>query len=129
MITIYISPSCSSCRKAKHWLDSYGLEYVEKNLFITPLSTQEIKDILEKTENGTEDIISTRSKVITENNIDIDAMSMNELIEFIKENPSALKRPIIIEGNKLQIGYNAEEIRMFIPREYRNQTRIIDEQK
>lgn len=120
MITIYISPSCSSCRKAKRWLEKYNLDYVEKNLFITPLSTREIKDILEKTENGTEDIISTRSKVIAENNIDLDSMSISQLIEFIQDNPSAIKRPIIIDGNKLQIGYNEEEIRMFIPRKLRN---------
>jgi len=126
MITIYISPSCSSCRKAKRWLEKYNLEYVEKNLFITPLSTREIKDILEKTENGTEDIISTRSKVISENDIDLDSMSINELIEFIKENPSAMKRPIIMEGNKLQIGYNEEEIRMFIPRKLRNLVKLDD---
>jgi len=126
MITIYISPSCSSCRKAKRWLEKYNLEYVEKNLFITPLSVREIKDILEKTENGTEDIISTRSKVIAENNIDLDSMSISELIAFIQENPSAMKRPIIIEGNKLQIGYNEEEIRMFIPRKLRNLARIDD---
>jgi len=126
MITIYISPSCSSCRKAKRWLEKYNLEYVEKNLFITPLSVREIKDILEKTENGTEDIISTRSKVIAENNIDLDSMSISELIAFIQDNPSAMKRPIIIEGNKLQIGYNEEEIRMFIPRKLRNLARIDD---
>lgn len=126
MITIYISPSCSSCRKAKRWLEKYNLAYVEKNLFITPLSTQEIKNILEKTENGTEDIISTRSKVVSENNIDVEGMSVNELIDFIKDNPSSLKRPIIMEGNKLQIGYNEEEIRMFIPRKLRNQVRLDD---
>jgi regulatory protein spx len=87
---------------------------------------REIKDILEKTENGTEDIISTRSKVIAENNIDLDSMSISELIAFIQDNPSAMKRPIIIEGNKLQIGYNEEEIRMFIPRKLRNLARIDD---
>ena len=32
MVEIYTSPSCSSCRKAKKWLDEYGIKYIEKNL-------------------------------------------------------------------------------------------------
>lgn len=126
MITIYTSPSCSSCRKAKKWLTKFGLEYKEKNLFVTPISEKEIKFILEKTENGTEDIISTRSKVISENKIDLDAMTTQELIAFIQENPSVLKRPIIIDDRKLQIGYNEEDIRVFIPRKLREKARYCD---
>lgn len=127
MINIYTTPSCSSCRKAKRWLDRFGLEYKEKNLFVTPLTENELKFILEKTENGTEDIISTRSKIISENDIDIDGMTIKELFYFIRENPSVLKRPIIIDDKKLQIGYNDEEIRVFIPRELREMARACEE--
>ncbi|MGL6057182.1 MAG: ArsC/Spx/MgsR family protein, partial [Culicoidibacterales bacterium] len=82
MITIYTTPSCSSCRKAKKWLENFSLPYREKNLFVTPLTADELRYILERTENGTEDIISRRSKVIMEGNIDIESMSLNTLIEF-----------------------------------------------
>ena len=126
MITIYTTPSCSSCRKAKKWMDNFGLEYREKNLFVTPLTESELKYILEKTENGTEDIISTRSKIIQESDIDIDSMTIHELFEFVRDNPSVLKRPIIIDDRKLQIGYNDEEIRVFIPRELRKMSRACE---
>ncbi|MGL5042641.1 MAG: transcriptional regulator Spx [Culicoidibacterales bacterium] len=126
MITIYTTPSCSSCRKAKKWLEKFGLEYKEKNLFVTPLNEEEIKYILERTENGTDDIISTRSKVITEGNIDVESMTTKELILFIQQNPSVLRRPIIIDDRKLQIGYNDEEIRTFIPRELRARARACE---
>lgn len=46
-------------------------------------------------------------------------MSINELIHFIQKNPSILKRPIMIDERRFQVGYNAEEIRAFIPRELR----------
>ncbi|MGL4624796.1 MAG: transcriptional regulator Spx [Culicoidibacterales bacterium] len=120
MITIYTTPSCSSCRKAKKWLEEYGLQYREKNLFVTPLTADELRYILERTENGTEDIISRRSKVIMEGDIDIDSMSLNNLIEFVQTNPSVLRRPIIIDDKRLQVGYNDDEIRTFVPRELRD---------
>lgn len=115
MIKIYTSPSCSSCRKVKKWFDEQHIPYVEKNIFSPSLSVQDLKEILYKTENGTEDIISSRSKIVQENHIDFDEMKISELLAFIKANPSVLKRPIIVDDRKIQVGYNDEEIRSFIP--------------
>jgi regulatory protein spx len=75
--------------------------------------------MLENAENGFDDIISTRSKVFKEQDLDIEDMRISELKEFILDNPSVLKRPIIIDGDKLQVGYNDEEIRVFIPKRLR----------
>ena len=60
MIILFTSPGCASCRKAKQWLKDNGLKFVEKNIFTTLLKDDEIKYLLSRTENGTEDIISTR---------------------------------------------------------------------
>ena len=119
MIRIYTAPSCASCRKVKSWLKEHQIPYVEKNIFSTLLRESELKELLERSENGTDDIISKRSKIIKENKVDVEEMSVNQLIHFIQENPSILKRPIIIDERRFQVGYNAEEIRAFIPRELR----------
>lgn len=118
-VKVYTSPSCASCRKAKKWLNDFGIDYVEKNIFVSKLNRNEIKAILQKTEHGFDDIISTRSKVFKEKTISLENMSINEMLDFIEENPSILKRPIIVDDRRLQIGYNDEEIRAFIPRELR----------
>lgn len=116
MIKIYVSPSCQSCRKVIKWFKEQDIPFVQKNIFQATLDEKELKDILEKSENGTDDIISSRSKIVKENNIDFDNMKISEMISFIKKNPSILKRPIIIDDKRMQVGYNEEEIRMFIPR-------------
>ena len=71
--------------------------------------------MITKSENGTDDIISPRSKIVQENNIDFDEMKISELVRFIKANPSVLKRPIIVDDRRLQVGYNEDEISAFIP--------------
>lgn len=119
MLKIYTSPSCSSCRKVKSWLKEQNIDFVERNIFSSVLNEQELKDILAMTENGTDDIISKRSKIIKEGNIDVDNMTIKELIEFIRQNPTVLKRPLILNDRLLQVGYNEEEIRVFIPHELR----------
>ena len=120
MIQIYTTPSCASCRKAKKWFDQYNIPYSEKNIFSIKLSKEDIFKMLANSENGFEDIISTRSKVFKEKHLEPDNMSIHELVNFIIDNPSVLKRPIIINENELQVGYNNEDITIFLPKELRN---------
>jgi regulatory protein spx len=119
MVKIYTSPSCSSCRKVKRWFELQDIAFEERNIFSATLNENELKQMLAKTENGTEDIISTRSKIIKEQNLDVESMSISQLVQFIKENPSVLKRPIMVDDRRIQVGYNEEEIRTFIPVEKR----------
>ena len=119
MINLYLSPSCTSCRKARSWLDSYGGAYEEHNILTQPMTSDDLKAILSKTENGTEDIISTRSKVFQKLNVDVDDLTINQLLVLISEHPSLLRRPIIMDDKRMQIGFNEDEIRAFLPRSYR----------
>lgn len=121
MIKIYVSPSCSSCKKVKQWFDEQKIPYEEKNILATPLKEEELKDILTKSENGTSDIISNRSKVIKEQKVDVEGMTISEMITFIRNNPTVLKRPIMVDDHRIQVGYNKEEITTFIPKARRFQ--------
>lgn len=116
MIKIYSSPSCSSCRKVKKWFDDNHIPYESKNIFSAPLTEGDLKEMISKCENGTDDIISPRSKIVQEQHINFDDMKISELIAFIRANPSVLRRPIIVDDRRVQVGYNEEEIRTFIPR-------------
>ena len=119
MIQIYTTPSCASCRKAKKWFDQYKIPYSEKNIFSIKLSPEDIYKMLANSENGFEDIISTRSKIFKEMQLNPDTMSVQELVDFIINYPSVLKRPIILNETELQVGYNNEDITIFLPKELR----------
>lgn len=121
MITLFLSPSCTSCRKARAWLMNHKVPFTEHNIMTSPLTSVELKSILALTENGTDDLISTRSKVFQKLNVDVDELSITELIELIETYPSLLRRPIILDEKRMQIGFNEDEIRAFLPRNYRKQ--------
>lgn len=121
MITLFLSPSCTSCRKARAWLSKHEVAFEEHNIITSPLNKEELLQILSFTENGTEDIISTRSKVFQKLAIDVDELSTSSLMELISENPRLLRRPIILDKKRMQIGFNEDEIRAFLPRDYRKQ--------
>ena len=51
----------------------------------------------------------------------IESISVSEVLQLIEQYPSLLRRPIIIDTKRMQIGFNEDEIRAFLPRSYRKQ--------
>ncbi|AEF25251.1 regulatory protein Spx [Streptococcus parauberis KCTC 11537] len=103
MVTLFLSPSCTSCRKARAWLLKHEVNFQEHNIITSPLTRDELLSILSFTENGTEDIISTRSKVFQKLNIDVEDLSISDLIDLIASNPSLLRRPIIMDKKECKL--------------------------
>lgn len=42
-------------------------------------------------------------------------MSVKQLVDFVLKNPSVMKRPIIVDDHKMVVGYNPDDISVFIP--------------
>lgn len=116
MVKVYTSYNCSSCKKVIEWFLEHGIEYEEYNFFTRSLEKSELSYMLGATQNGFEDIVSERSTVYQTNKAEIEQMSVGELISFIIEYPSILKRPIIIDSvtGIFKVGYNKYEMEEFI---------------
>lgn len=119
MIYLYISPSCQSCRKTVKWFDEQKIPYQTINILADKLTKEDVFRMLKNSLNGFDDIISRRSKPFKDNNLDLDNMKTSELINFVINNPTVLKRPIIVANSLVEVGYNSDDIRAFIPPEYR----------
>lgn len=105
-LTFFTYPSCTSCRKAKAWLNANGVEYEERHLFRNPPSVEELMEIVKKTHNGVDEILSTRSQRFKQLEVDINELTVSELLEMLSEDPRLLKRPILTDGENLIVGYN-----------------------
>ena len=62
MIKIYTVSSCTSCKKAKTWLNAHQLSYKEQNLGKEGITREELLDILTKTDNGIASIVSSKNR-------------------------------------------------------------------
>ncbi|HEL2576968.1 TPA: transcriptional regulator Spx [Streptococcus suis] len=120
MIKIYTVSSCTSCKKAKNWLNAHQLSYNEHNLAKEAITKEEIMNILTKTENGIASIVSSKNRYAKSLDFDIEDLSVNEVIDLITSNPRILKSPILIDEKRLQVGYKEDDIRAFLPRSVRN---------
>src|SRR5699024_10337248 len=132
-VMVYGIP-CSSTRQAKEWLTKYEVPFVTKNIMRNPLTIQELQFILSRTVEGTDEIISTRSKVYNDRNLDMDALPLQQLLKLIQEDPKLIRSPIIIDEKRFQVGYHEDEIRQFLPRktrklqwlQWKNQLKLAD---
>ena len=118
MILMYTSSGSRSCRKARKYLRDNNLPYVERDILRDEISEAEIRYLLKRSENGTDDIISDRSKTIREGGVDVSSMRFSELVKFVLKNPDILKRPIILDQNSIMTGYDEEEISIFTRRNH-----------
>lgn len=120
LIKLYGETDCLSCIEVKNWLETHGLPYFEKNMYQDFLTKDEIKEILMLTESGIEEIVFSNSPAYKKLEDQIIGLSMDESLDLLIKEPKLIRRPIIIDDLRLQVGYNEEEIRMFLPRKVRS---------
>lgn len=116
MFTVYTISSSQSCRKTIEFLNKGGFDYREVRMKSTPPTYSEFLRMLQLCENDIFDIISEKSKVYKESNLDFNDMKLSEIYEFAKENPSAFKAPIVMADSLLLVGYKKDEIQRLLPR-------------
>lgn len=97
-VNLYYSTSSKSSRSARAWLVENNIPFNERDIIANPLDRDELKQILRLTENGFEDIVSTRSKAFKALHIDLSDLGFNQLLDLLVEKPQLLKRPIIYDG-------------------------------
>ena len=51
--------------------------------------------------------------------VNLESLPLQDLFQLIQDNPGLLRRPIIIDEKRLQVGYNEDEIRRFLPSKVR----------
>ena len=119
MILLYISVNSSSCRKARLWFNDHHISFTEHNVTSEGISRKPLLRIMGKTVNGTSDILCTRSNAYKSLKIRVNNLSFNDFVSLICRIPELLKTPIILTNDSIQIGFNQDEIRSFIPHNIR----------
>lgn len=65
-------------------------------------------------------VLSLQNRYAKNLGVDIEDLSVNEVIDIIMETPRILKSPILVDDKRLQVGYKEDDIRAFLPRSVRN---------
>lgn len=120
MIKVYYRGSCGSSQRTLSWFEKYNMD-VEK-LQISKMTRNDLVKILQLSDEGLKDIVKCPGKSSSEVRDALkymELLSFNEALDFLISHPYVLQTPIIIGKHNYLIGYNEDEIRKFLPKEYR----------
>jgi Spx/MgsR family transcriptional regulator len=105
-------PSCTTCRKAKDYLEKLGAELELRSLDADPLSETELDALI-----GTRDyklFLSQRNELYRTKNMSEHPPTRAEAIKFMAKVPNLIRRPVVIRGEKIVLGYDEEAFKKLV---------------
>ena len=108
-IIFYSYFKCSTCRKAEKWLKSKDFEFQLIDIVKEPPLVNYLNLALEQYSDDKKRIFNTRGQAFKTLNLDIYGLSMEEIIQLLLSDGKLIKRPFLIFGEKIILGFNEAE--------------------
>ena len=100
---------CGTCRKAKKTLDAYKVSYNEIDITETPPPKSVLKRAIKL--KGMKKLFNTSGEQYKKLRIKDKIGDMTEVqaIELLSSNGRLVKRPIVVDGNRITVGFDEIE--------------------
>ena len=100
-------PPCSTCRKAKVWLDSHGAEYTQRHIKEENPTYEELKDWHAKSGLPLKKFFNTSGQLYKSMQLKdrLPAMSEDEQLQLLAQDGMLVKRPILVKGGHSTGGF------------------------
>ena len=108
-LVFYSYSKCSTCRKALKWLDQKNLEYKLIDIVKEPPLVEYLELALAQFSEDNKSLFNTRGKSFQEIKIDIYKLSNEEIIKLLLSDGKLIKRPFLVHGGKIILGFNETE--------------------
>lgn len=110
MLFIYY-PKCSTCLKAKKFLDENGVQYEEQDIKLNPPTFEELKEYFKKSGLPVKKFVNTSGILYKEMKLKdkLSTMSDEEVLKLISSDGMLIKRPLFIGNDFVITGFKEEE--------------------
>lgn len=104
-------PKCSTCQKAKKWLDSQGVVYKARDIVLENPKEEELKSWLKKSGYELKKFFNTSGLLYKSMNLKdkLADMTEEEKLQLLATNGMLVKRPILIGEDFVLTGFREEE--------------------
>ncbi len=112
MSTIFIEyPRCSTCKKAKKWLEDNKIEFEDRNIVEKTPTYEELMNWIELSGKPINKFFNTSGILYRELELSkkLQNMKDKEKIELLSSNGMLIKRPLLITNNKVLVGFREVE--------------------
>lgn len=110
-LTFYGYPNCSSCKKAKKWLEENNINYNFIHIVDETPTKEEILTLIERSAEKPRRFFNTSGRVYRELNMKekVPHLTTGEIADYLSSNGMLIRRPIVTDGEKVTIGFNEEQ--------------------
>lgn len=100
-------PKCSTCKKAKKWLDDHGVEYVDRHIVEDNPSYEELKMWYHKSGLPLKKFFNTSGLLYKDMNLKdkLPGMSEEEMLQLLASNGMLVKRPLVVAEDAILTGF------------------------
>ena len=104
-------PKCSTCQKAKKWLDERNITYTDRHIVEANPSYDELKKWYEKSGLPLKKFFNTSGMLYKEMQLKdkLPVMSEEEQLKLLASNGMLVKRPLIVEDDMVLTGFREVE--------------------
>lgn len=104
-------PKCSTCRKARKWLDDHDLEYEDRNIVEDNPSASEIRGWHLVSGLSIAKFFNVNGKLFREMDLRTKAkyLSNIEMFKLLGSDGMLVKRPILVDGNTVLVGFDEHQ--------------------
>lgn len=111
-VTVYGIANCDTIKKAKKWLDKEGIEYRFHDYRKQGLDTNLLNHWVDNL--GWEALLNKRGTTWRKLPDDLkDNIDQASAIGIMLENPAIIKRPLLIKGDKMMLGFSDSQYQTF----------------
>lgn len=104
-------PKCSTCQKAKKWLDENGVEYTDRHIVENNPTYEELKEWHERSGLPLKKFFNTSGMLYKSMQLKdkLPTMSDDERLKFLATDGMLVKRPLIVSDDFVLTGFREKE--------------------
>lgn len=104
-------PKCSTCRKARKFLEDNGIEFESRHIVEDNPTADELKEWVRISGYPIKKFFNTSGLKYKELKLKdrLDAMTDEEKFQLLASDGMLIKRPILIDGDRILVGFREKE--------------------
>jgi len=101
-------PGCTTCTKARDFLERRGYQLNYRDLWEEPLSAGELEKLIGPRDHT--EFLNTHSEAYREKNLAENPPTRREAIRMMAKEPRLIRRPVIVAGGRVVVGFDEKGI-------------------
>ena len=102
-------PSCTTCRKAKSFLEKRKVELELRDLGKDRLSVAELDELIGKRDHRL--FLNTRNELYRTRKMGQNPPAREEALQLMAAEPNLIRRPVVLRGADMVLGYDEEALK------------------